>query len=104
MKKLIMAIMVMAFALSGCTGDNTEVGDSISIDCGDGGCGDMVVGDGNTLHAGEDNQGTSSVDFDLDNFDRSLSHGECNDLGFFYCTIENECLPQPLNAGTCPNI
>ena len=36
--------------------------------------------------------GTYSVDY---------TQVECNAAGFFYCTIENVCLDQPLESGTC---
>lgn len=107
MKKIIMALiaLVAVVALVGCGDTITEQGDSVSVNCGEGGCGDVVVGDGNEIHKGEESQSdaTSSVEFDLDNFDKSLSQKECNDLGFFYCTLANECQPQPLNSGSCPN-
>jgi len=111
MKKMtLIGLMIVALMLGGCGDTISEQGDTVSVDCGDGGCGDITIGDGNTLHDentlhdDEDSTGvTPSVAFDLDNFDKDLSQGECNDLGFFFCTVANECLPQPLTSGTCPN-
>jgi len=105
MKKMILiGLMIAALMFSGCGDTISAQGDTVSVDCGEGGCGDITVGDGNTLHDGEDSTGvTPSVAFDLDNFDKDLKQGECNDLGFFFCTLANECLPQPLTSGTCPN-
>ena len=107
MKKTILLVLIATgiFALNGCSDTITEQGDNVSVNCGEGGCGDVIVGDNNQIHNGEESQAdaTSSVDFDLDNFDAKLSQRECNDLGFFYCTLVNECQPQPLDSGSCPN-
>ena len=105
MKKLTIMMMMMIFLMVGCGDTITEYGDSVSVNCGEGGCGDITVGDNNEIHKGEESQSgtTPSVEFDLNNFDKSLTQGECNDLGFFYCTVVGECLPQPLDTGSCPN-
>lgn len=104
---ILMSVIAALTLFTGCGDTITEnnAGDTTSVNCGDGGCGDVVVGDNNQLHSGEESQSdvTSSVDFDLANYSKDLSQSECNDLGFFYCTLANECQPTPKDTGTCPN-
>jgi len=104
MKKIIL-LTIMAMLFTGCGGDTTTTNETVSINCGDGGCGDLVIGDNNEIHKGEESQAsdTASIDFDMDNFDKSLSKKVCNDFGFFFCTAANACQPTPLKSGTCPN-
>lgn len=95
-----MALLSSIMLFTGC-GETTADGATVSVDCGAGGCGDVTVGDGNTLTT--INNTTPSVAFDLDNYDENLDAATCNDLGFFYCTIEQKCMPQPIDSGSCPN-
>jgi len=103
MKKIfaIAAIIMGMFLFTGC-GEQTADGATVSVECGEGGCSDITIGDGNlqTTSTGVDGT-TPSVAFDLDNYDETYDASTCNDLGFFYCSIEQKCLPQPLNTGTC---
>ena len=34
-------------------------------------------------------------------YDAEYTQVECNSAGFFYCTVENICLDQPLDGGSC---
>ena len=85
MKKLIIA-MIIAFAMVGCL----DVSSDGSVhDNGN---------DYSTSHEGSSSTGNG----DPEDFEDGLSQDECNDLGFFFCTLENKCLNQPNDAGTCP--
>jgi len=101
MKYLLLALV--AIGLSGCGDESTTVTETInSIQCGDGGCGDVVIGDGSGIHTGtEPDEDAGDEAYDSALFEVGLTQTECNDLGFFYCTIEQECLNQPSDSGTC---
>ena len=36
-----------------------------------------------------------------DEYDEGYDQSECTAAGYFYCTLENRCLNQPADAGTC---
>ena len=64
------------------------------------------VGDNNALlvdgsHDGSGPDGNSSA-YDPANYSAGLSQSECTALGFFYCTIQSQCLNQPAAGATCP--
>jgi len=99
MKYILLALV--AIGLSGCGDESTTVTETInSIQCGDGGCGDVIIGDGSGLHTGTEPDDEASI-YDARLFEEGLTQTECNDLGFFYCIIEQECLNQPSTGGTC---
>ena len=106
MKKImiIVALLSSTTLFVGC-GDTTGDGATVSVDCGAGGCGDVTLGDGNTqtTNTTPSKFTTPSVEFNLDNYDATLDAASCRDLGFFFCTIEQKCLPKPLKSGSCPN-
>jgi len=89
MKKLVVAL-VAVFMMAGCldvSSDGNGSGNDYSHD----------HNNDNSVHEGT--EGTTKPD--PDTYDEGLSQEECNDLGFFYCTIENKCLNQDNSGGTC---
>ena len=77
-----------------------------TVDCSEGKCGDIYLtqGDNNVFTGTGEHNGTSGEsveDFDMALYDENFTQQECNDLGFFYCGIEDKCLPQRKAEGTC---
>ena len=64
------------------------------------------VGGNNELTISTSHDGTgpdeASDAYDEGQYDPNLSQKECNDLGFFYCTIEHKCLNRKSAGNTCP--
>ena len=60
--------------------------------------GDLTI---DATHNGTGPDSTSTA-YDEANYDPTLSQDECNDLGFFYCSVENKCLNKPSAGSTCP--
>ena len=85
------------FMLSAClevTGDtNNSVDESVTY------------GDGDVLECNAEscylmpNDDTGSVVVGV--YDADYTRIECESAGFFFCSIENMCLNQPLVSGTC---
>ena len=62
----------------------------------------FTTGDENVIQpANGDSDGDGVVDVTVGDYDEGYDASQCNAAGFFYCTIENKCLNQPSDAGTC---
>ena len=48
-----------------------------------------------------DSNGDGVADVIVGDYDEGYDQAQCNAAGFFYCSIENKCLNQPSDAGTC---
>jgi len=48
-----------------------------------------------------DSDGDGEQDVEVGTFSEAYTQSECTAAGFFYCTIENQCLDQPAIGGTC---
>ena len=90
--KLIL-LTILAFSLSACieTGDtSTTIDNSVrggTLTCTDSECSLAEPG--------------SDVDAVIGLYNPDYNQVECTSAGFFYCTIEDMCLDQPLDTGTC---
>ena len=103
MRKAILATLVVApmILLNGCmdiagdsdsssyyTEDNSEFYNGDVLNCDDSNCSVSPIGEG-TVIVGE--------------YDADYTKVECEAAGFFYCTVDNVCLNQPKNTGSCNN-
>jgi len=48
-----------------------------------------------------DSDGDGEEDVPVGVYSDTYTQSECTAAGFFYCTIENQCLDQPAIGGTC---
>ena len=48
-----------------------------------------------------DSDGDGIPDVEVGSYNEYYDQAQCTAAGFFYCTIENQCLDQPAAAGTC---
>jgi len=96
---LVALLTLSAFTFTGC--DASKQGDTVSINCGDGGCGDVTVGDGNEYHYANDGTGANDPYFGDVPYDATFNKAECNQAGYFFCSIEQKCLNKPLTGGSC---
>ena len=67
----------------------TVTDEGVYIDCGVGGCGDVIVGNEGDVTVGD--RVSPSEEFDLDG-DGEDDDGTCPE-GYFYCSIEGKCVP-----------
>ena len=103
MMKLILATL-LAFSLVGCipdyTGDTTTHVDNSTIDNSVSyGEGDVLICTDSECVLAEEHEDVGDAIVGV--YDPEYTPTECNAAGFFYCTIENVCLDQPLDTGTC---
>ena len=124
MRKFIVMIMAIlaVLSLAGCGEGSTSAedkqnsGNSTTINAG----GDVVITDvevtgegtyiqteGDVIYVAGDynadgaNAGDEAAEYDPDAYDATYSQSECTANGFFFCTLANKCLNQPLKAGSC---
>ena len=120
MKKIIL-LSALAFMFTACgetSGDADYRGDTtVNTTTIDSGGGDVTINDvevdGNgTYIYNEDGtvtystgdgytSGDASDSTPTGDYDESYDAAECADNGYFYCTLENKCLDQPVTGGTC---
>lgn len=87
MKKILTVVAsTLILLLTGC-GETTS-GDTYNVTSG----GDTHIGDANTVLEEGVSEGIYREDY---------SQESCEAAGFFYCTIENQCLDIPLSGGSC---
>jgi len=56
-----------------------------------------------TVDEGDAQEAIASGDTVVGVYSDTYNQTECGAAGFFFCTIEQMCLNQPLNSGTCSN-
>ena len=122
MKKIIL-LSALAFIFTACgetSGDADYRGDTtVNTTTIDSGGGDVTINDvevdGNgtyiynedgtvTYSTGDGFTNTSGADAIVeasDGFDEGYDQAECTAAGYFYCTLNNICVNQPADAGTC---
>ena len=62
----------------------------------------FTTGDENNIGPADgDSDGDGVQDVEVGQYDSDYNQAQCTAAGFFYCTIENQCLDQPSTGGTC---
>jgi len=121
--KNILLVTVLSFAIVGCaeyTGDTTyndNSGQDLSVSYGEGDV--LICSDSNCTYTGEtisisdvNNSKSDPLNEDASDlidsgevvvgvYDENYSPSECAGAGFFFCSIEQKCLNQPVVSGSC---
>ena len=110
MKKIMVAALAALF-LAGCGEEfstsetsetvNTEIpaaSNTMTVTAG----GDVTIHQvGGDYTVTTNTESNSGIEYDATNYDPEYSQATCRENGFFWCTIENRCLNQPADTGTC---
>lgn len=94
-------LIILAFSLNACVPDiSGDVDNSIDNS--------IVYGEGTVLNCTDancsvavDQTDPSEGDAVVGVYSADYNRVECTSAGFFYCTIEDVCLDQPISTGTC---